>query len=84
MVDKTDTEIIKLSNRSTAIWKVYIIFQVFAWHWANDNKPPTMAEIEKVIIDLEKDAKESKLAETGRLIVEFDKRLNLFNYSLRL
>ena len=70
-------------KRNKMIGLLYCIFQAEGWVWGF--KLPTYAEIEETVTELEKDAYNCKgTAETGRIVVHYDKDIDDYDYSLRL
>lgn len=76
-------EIMHGYERHKMIALLYRIFQCEEWRW--QNKIPTYEEVAKTVEELEYDAyKEKGVVESGRIRVEYDKEIDMYNYYLVL
>ena len=74
-------------NKDKIIALIYRIFRAEEFEWYNYDGSygtPSYTEIEDTIKDLEKDAYKYGRAETGRIIVEYNKSIKSFNYYFNL
>ena len=77
-------------ERNKMLGLIYAIFQAEEWKWWKDDLVPTFDQIESKIDLLEADAIENMgnkkygSAETGRLLVKYDKDGDIFEYYINV
>jgi hypothetical protein len=72
-------------RRNKIIALIYRIFQEEDYKYHSSLTPPTYDEVEKVVEGLEESAIEVKgIAESGRIMVQYDKEHGSFDYYLSL